>query len=141
MPARWLTGIVAQVATRQSLSFGRGVVPPSPPGLFWRYPLAKTILGFVAALTIATTGGANAQALKLRCAPYASLKAFLTDKHGEEIRFHGINGAGWVVEMWANADSTTWTLVTRHPNGAACVISDGSHFAVTLPVSDKGDAL
>jgi hypothetical protein len=79
-------------------------------------------------LAAAFTVAAAPSHAELRCFPRADILTFLADQHGESRQTIGMDGQGSVVEMFANVESGTWTLVVTFPDGRTCVVTSGTHF-------------
>lgn len=84
--------------------------------------------------TIALSAGI-AQAQQA-CAPTDAIANILSEQHGESIRAQGFT-SGTVLQMWANEETGTWTVITVHPDGASCVRASGGNF-VTFDPSPAG---
>jgi hypothetical protein len=87
-------------------------------------PLA--ILAGIAAPLAATDGPARAQD---GCAPHSDVVDFLARDYAEHPIATGIANNGGRVEVFANPDRTTWTLLITMPNGRTCMMAAGSDWA------------
>jgi hypothetical protein len=83
-----------------------------------RLPLAAL------AVCICTSVGAQEPA---RCAPRDVQTGLLTERYGENPVAVGLTPGG-VVEMWANAETGTWTVTITKPDGVLCGIIAGLNF-------------
>ena len=86
-------------------------------------------------LALAAPGAASAET----CAPRQVMVAALTGKYAEGRIIAGLTGAGTVVEMWANLDSGSWSLIETRPDGLSCIKGAGSAAALLLSVTPEGD--
>ncbi len=68
-----------------------------------------------------------------QCGGYADAVAHLSTAYGESIVVRGIDGAGAVVEMFANPDTGTWTALIVQPDGTACMVAAGGDFEFHSP--------
>ena len=75
-----------------------------------------------------------------RCAAHDSVAANLADQYGEVRRGIGLAHDNTVMELYAAAETGTWTLTVTLPNGQTCLVAAGNNFEMTeesLPA--KGD--
>lgn len=63
-----------------------------------------------------------------QCAPREDVVALLSQQHGESVHSIAIEGQGGIVEMWANAETGTWTLTLTRPDGITCLVGHGHSF-------------
>ena len=71
-----------------------------------------------------------------QCAPRAAVVAQLAQKYLETRRSIGITGNGMVMEVYASAESGTWTITMTTPQGLTCLVASGQGFesvVETLP--------
>lgn len=74
-----------------------------------------------------------------RCAPTASLEAFIADRYGEVIAGHGWLNGSLVVHYVDPADHS-WTILQRYAEGASCVLASGTHWEFQgAPEAPKGE--
>ena len=88
-----------------------------------------TALTLVAGLL--TAGPATAQAASgavgfAPCKPWREVVANLGSRYAERPVGFGLQANGSLVQVFASERTGTWTLVTMHPNGTACLIGAGS---------------
>ena len=75
-----------------------------------------------------------------QCAPRDSVAASLAAEFGEVRRVIGLAQDNTVMELYAAADTGTWTLTVTLPNGLTCLVAAGNNFestSATLPA--KGE--
>ena len=96
----------------------------------------KTIL---AALAVSLS--VSAASAQQNCAPREQVVEMLTEQYGESVQSMGINN-GVVIEMWANVETGTWTILMTRPDGISCAPADGNGFErVDSEVSPTGARL
>ena len=89
-------------------------------------------LGF-AGLILATQAGWAAP----QCAPRDGVLAALSQKYGETRRGIGIAGDTQMMELFASADTGSWTITVTLPDGMTCLVATGQAFeslSEALPV-------
>lgn len=94
---------------------------------FWKLSL----LGLGAMLTSATI--ANAQQ---NCAPRAHVIERLASAYGETRQSIGLGQNNAIVEVFASAETGTWTITVTNATGTTCLVASGQAFerlAETLP--------
>lgn len=70
------------------------------------------------------------------CGPADELRGILAQEFDEQRRFVGIAGGAGRVELWHNADTGSWTILTVRPGGRACVAALGAAGAIA-PAADE----
>jgi len=78
------------------------------------------MLGMVAAL-VPVQGAAQAQ-----CTSYGAQAQHLADAFGETVVAVGTLAGGAILEVFAAADGSTWTLVLRPDADRACLVGAGT---------------
>ena len=92
-------------------------------------------LGF-AGLLLAT----HAALATPQCAPREQVLPVLQQKYAEVRQGIGLAGNTQVVEIFANAETGTWTITASRPDGLMCLVASGDHFeALAEPLPAKGD--
>src|SRR4030042_2066781 len=71
------------------------------------------------------------------CGPTAAIHEFLTVQFGEVLQAVGISEGANLVEVWANLETRSWTLVMSSPDGVSCVFESGVEF-ISAPRAPKG---
>jgi len=59
------------------------------------------------------------------CAPRDQIVAQLEKKYGETRRGAGLQNRGSVTEVFASAETGTWTILVTRPNGVSCAVAAG----------------
>ncbi|MFN4172902.1 MAG: hypothetical protein ACK4GW_14220 [Pseudorhodobacter sp.] len=91
-------------------------------------------LGFGALILMAQAGHAASQ-----CGPRAAVLEQLAGRYGESRRSMGIAANNMVMELFANADSQSWTITVTTPQGQTCLVASGTGFeTLTEPLPAKG---
>lgn len=91
------------------------------------------------ALLVASTQLATAQA-RQNCAPRDTVVERLASGYGEARKSMGLGANNQVVEVFASAETGTWTITVTMPNGLTCLVASGQAFeelAEALPVEDN----
>jgi len=77
------------------------------------------------AAVLATAPG-NAQ--PTNCADRASIVEGLAQGFGEVRQGIGLSANGNIVEVFASAETRTWTIIVTRPGGRTCLLDAGHHF-------------
>ena len=94
----------------------------------------------VAAALIAFSVPASAIA-QPQCAPRAVVLERLANGFGETRQSVGLAEGNRVVEVFASADSGSWTITVTLPDGTTCLVAAGQAFeAVTEALPPQGTA-
>lgn len=97
--------------------------------------------GLAAALFLALPAQAQAQAAgPPNCAARAAVVEQLASRYGESRRAIGIAANNAVMELFASAETGSWTLTVTLPSGLTCLLASGESFealAEPLPASGK----
>lgn len=96
----------------------------------------------LALAAVAATAAPAAAQQRPSCAPRAAVVESLGQKYGETRQSIGLDDRGGMLEIFASAESGTWTVTLTAPNGQTCLIASGQSFetlAEVLPVK-KEDA-
>ncbi len=80
-----------------------------------------------AALYIASTTDAAAQNAR-NCGPRAVVVDRLADGYGESRQSMGLGANNSVIEVFASAETGTWTITVTTPNGVTCLVASGQAF-------------
>ncbi|MCB6178518.1 hypothetical protein LHP98_10280 [Rhodobacter sp. Har01] len=74
-----------------------------------------------------------------QCGPREAMVAQLAERYGETQQALGLASAA-VMELFASAETGTWTLTLTSPDGTMCLMAAGQAFqASDAPKSAKGD--
>ena len=79
----------------------------------------------VAALLL--VGSATAAMAQQNCGPRVSVLATLQGKYGESLQSRG-TANGRLIEMWANAETGSWTVTVTQAGGPTCLLGAGENF-------------
>ncbi|MCR8548069.1 hypothetical protein M4578_09530 [Salipiger sp. P9] len=95
--------------------------------------------GLVACLGAVPAGQARAQTAT--CAPRAQVIEKLASKYGETRQSIGLGSNNAVMEVFASAETGTWTITVTSPAGLTCLVASGQAFeplaeALPAPESD-----
>jgi hypothetical protein len=66
------------------------------------------------------------------CKPWREIAEELGRRYAERPVAFGLQSNGQLLQVFASEETGTWTLVTMHPNGTACLIGAGDSWE-TLP--------
>ena len=108
--------------------------------------MTRTTSSFAAALAIAAglwaspAGSETAvRASQAPCKPWREVVADLGDRYAERPVAYGMQPNGNLLQVFVSERTGTWTLVTMHPNGTACLVGAGNGWD-TLPKPDTDPA-
>ena len=92
------------------------------------------------ATTLATTLATPGLAQTAACAPHDALQARLAEGWGESRQSIGLGNDGAVVEVFASAETGTWTIAVTRPGGPTCIVASGEHYeALSEPLPPPGE--
>lgn len=96
---------------------------------------ATCIATALTATTLTTTAQAQAA-----CAARDQVISRLETKYGESRQSIGLAPNNGVFEVYASAETGTWTIVMTQPNGVTCLVASGSAFEALAELAvAKGD--
>ena len=98
----------------------------------------KTFLIAVLTMGLAVSASFSAAAQQRQCGFRGDVVENLQGKYGETRRATGLSRNNGVVEVWASAQTGTWTVVITMPNGMTCLVAAGEHFEPE-PAAPAGD--
>lgn len=89
-----------------------------------------TIRFLLPALALAAAAGpaAPVAAQGTQCGERARVVQHLLERYGETRRAVGLAANNVVVEVYASADTGTWTITATLPNGLTCLIAAGQGY-------------
>jgi hypothetical protein len=90
-----------------------------------------TAIAAAAALT-ASTSPVSAQTA---CAPRDTVLERLSQKYGETRQSIGLGSNDAVVEVFASAETGSWTITVTMPNGTTCLVASGEAFETLAEVA------
>lgn len=92
-------------------------------------------LGFAGVILATQAGWAAPQ-----CAPRDAIVTALTQQYGETRRGIGMAGNSQVMELFASAESGSWTITVTLPDGRMCLVATGQSFeALSEALPAPGD--
>lgn len=115
------------------------IMPPrivSLAGLFSHKKVAVFLYAASAMVVSALLPTAPAWAQQ-QCAPRQILVDVLREKYEEVPVSRGI-ASGNLLEVFTNADRSTWSIVIHTPSGQSCVVASGEHWQGNLSVEPAG---
>ena len=72
------------------------------------------------------------------CFPSSKPVENLLKNHKEELAGIGLQGNGWIIELYKSDSGSTWSLIARSPTGPVCIISVGEHWEMATTVKKGG---
>lgn len=75
------------------------------------------------------------------CLPHDEVVGRLASKHDEHRTAWMTDMQGNLVEIFANAETSAWTLVVTGPNGRACIVSHGQGYELDTTEPKRGTAI
>ncbi|MGR3433443.1 MAG: hypothetical protein ACU0CO_00935 [Shimia sp.] len=78
-------------------------------------------------LTAAALAGLATPALAA-CADRQAVISVLTMQHGERPVGAGIQGDDRIMEVFADTESGSWTVIVTNTKGVACIVAAGSNY-------------
>ncbi len=88
--------------------------------------MMKSSLAALAALVVAAPTLAAAQVPI--CTHRNEIVKLLTESLHEQPVAAGLAESGRVIEVYANAERSSWTMIVTSPTGTACVVAAGEHW-------------
>lgn len=73
------------------------------------------------------------------CGEKEQTRAKLHDDWKESVVFSGVDNRGVLLEVWANPDTGTFTVVLHTTVGIACLVAAGKDYVIMEPQSQEGD--
>lgn len=74
------------------------------------------------------------------CAPRDKAIETLADDFGEVRQSIGLSGNNTIVEVYANLETGSWTILSTNASGLACMVASGAYFSI-LHEELQGEAL
>lgn len=100
--------------------------------------MKKTILS---AALIGATALMSMPAYAQVCGPRDTVLSRLADKFGETRRSLGLGANNGIVEIFASADTGSWTITVTMPDGRMCLVASGQSYEDTVdPLQASDDA-
>lgn len=89
------------------------------------------VLTAAAAVLIATTTEAGAQSPR-NCGPRDAVVQRLVDGYGETRHSVGLGSNNAMFEVFASADTGSWTILVTSPGGVSCLVASGQSFETVV---------
>ena len=89
-----------------------------------------------AALLAMTTDVAAAPSVS-NCAPHDRVVTRLNEGYGETRRSVGIAADQTMIEVFASAETGSWTMTVTPPGGLTCLAASGSAFEAVPPMAPR----
>lgn len=64
------------------------------------------------------------------CIPYEAIADGLTKDFGEVRLLQGLSAQGWIMELWTNPQSGSWSIVLQGPNGCGHIADGGDNISL-----------
>lgn len=91
--------------------------------------MTKTMMKMTMGLGIMALAAAQARAEAPRnCAPRPVVLERLASGYGETRQSIGLGAQGAVVEVFASAETGSWTITVTAPSGLTCLVASGQSF-------------
>ncbi|MEP3638344.1 MAG: hypothetical protein ABJN14_13935 [Paracoccaceae bacterium] len=84
-------------------------------------------IGLSAVMLMGLVGEAAAQSAR-NCGPRDLIVGRLAEGYGETRQSMGLGANNAVVEVFASAETRTWTITITTPNGMTCLVASGQSF-------------
>lgn len=94
-------------------------------------------LGLFAAIALPAASASAQQARN--CGPRAAVVETLGEKYGESRQGIGLDDRGAMLEIFASAESGSWTITLTAPNGQTCLIASGQSFEKLAEMQPTGN--
>jgi hypothetical protein len=85
--------------------------------------MRKFLIGLAAAVVLMLSP--TQSSAQQFCSDRAEFVKFLGDQHQEFKIARGLASSGFVIEIFAKADWSTWTLIGTNVQGISCLLLDG----------------
>ncbi len=88
-----------------------------------------------------TLVASQASAQNRQCAAHDALTERLASGYGESRQAIAMNADNSVLEVFASAETGTWTITITKAGGLTCIVAAGQHYqhlAEAMPVDDSG---
>lgn len=81
-------------------------------------------------------------ALAGNCAPHSAALAMLANNYGETVQATGLSATGTMLQIIANTDTGTWTVLETNASGMTCLRASGDNMEITptaaAPIGEDG---
>ena len=95
--------------------------------------MKELLFGAFAFAALAAAAGAEAQTAR-NCAERAVVVERLAEGYGETRQSIGLGANNSIVEVFASAETGTWTITVTTPAGLTCLVATGQAFEATAEV-------
>lgn len=85
------------------------------------------LAALAAAFCVVLAGQASAQA-RNNCGPRAVVVEKLAEGYGETRQSMGIGSNNVMVEVFASAETGSWTILVTQPTGVSCLVASGQAY-------------
>lgn len=96
----------------------------------------KNLVTIITAATLFTASCALPAAAQMVCGARGVVVGQLTEKHGETVQSYGLQHGRGVVEVFANVESGSWTIIVTNLNGKTCLMAAGDNYE-NIPNSEN----
>jgi hypothetical protein len=70
---------------------------------------------------------------RIACAPRAALVEKLESAYAETRAGAGLKSDSQLLEIWASAETGTWTVLITRADGSSCIVASGTHWLKDAP--------
>lgn len=84
--------------------------------------------GLAVAVALAGMGAAPTAQAQAPCGPRDIVVERLTNRYGETLTAGGLRSDTQLLEVWAAAETGTWTVLMTRADGIACVLATGTEW-------------
>lgn len=97
--------------------------------------MQKTMFKMTLGLGIMALAAQQAWAENTRnCAPRDFVLERLAERYGETRQSIGLGAQGTVMEVFASAETGSWTIIATLPSGISCMVASGQSFETVAEV-------
>ena len=64
------------------------------------------------------------------CASSQDVYDIMSGNYGESRQSAALSDRGYLVEVWANTETGTWTIIATSAEGVSCVVDQGAGFEI-----------
>jgi hypothetical protein len=92
------------------------------------HPTSLPAVAFLAFVAVTASPAMAQNAPALLCHDHGELTKALLDRYHEVPVSIGLQTDGQLLQVFASAETGTWTILMTRPDGVACILSAGKHF-------------
>ena len=100
----------------------------------------RLLIAALAAALFFVLSSLPAVAQRMPCGDGAAIAAMLEADWGEVPAALALDAAGRLVQILANVETGTWSMLMTAPGGRTCLIHHGTDWSVAVPANDPGEA-